>query len=195
MPEPTPGNEPSLWQESFQQYDLTLLIEIAITVVVGVVVIGLVLRSLRLIVSRGDFSPLVIHPVINALRWVGYMVIAAMVLGKFGHNMFTILSTVLAMIAISFVAVWSMLSHITGTFLLLITKPFKVNDVIEFAGETVKGRVVDLNLFYTTLRTPDGDFFQIPNNMFFQKTIRRTPAASSQQIELESQLPQERPVE
>jgi hypothetical protein len=35
-----------------------------------------------------------------------------------------------------------------------------------------------LNYFYTTLLAEDGQLLQVPNNHFFQKTVRRRPGAS-----------------
>jgi hypothetical protein len=104
-----------------------------------------------------------------------------LVLGVFGFElggMWTIISTMVAMVAIGFVAVWSLLSHPTSTFLILFLRPYQVGDEIELAGEPVRGRVIDLNYFYTTLLAEDGQLLQVPNNLFFQKTVRRRPGAS-----------------
>ena len=38
-------------------------------------------------------------------------------------------------------------------------------------------RVIDLNIFYTTLDAGDGTLMQVPNNLFFQKVLRRRRAA------------------
>ena len=78
-----------------------------------------------------------------------------------------------AMIAIGFVAVWSVLSNVSCTVIMLIARPFNIGDEIEFAGEPIKGRVVDLNFVYTTLQDEEGRLQQIPNNLFFQKMIKR----------------------
>ncbi|HTX65361.1 MAG TPA: mechanosensitive ion channel domain-containing protein, partial [Opitutaceae bacterium] len=59
-------------------------------------------------------------------------------------------------------------------------------DEIEFAGEPVRGRVVDLNFVYTTLRSADGSVLQIPNNLFFQKVLKRQRGTS--RISLVEQL-------
>ena len=37
--------------------------------------------------------------------------------------------------------------------------------------------MIDLNIFYTTLDAGDGTLMQVPNNLFFQKVLRRRPAA------------------
>lgn len=60
---------------------------------------------------------------------------------------------------------------------------FRINDHIEVLenGEKpgFKGRVIDINLIYTTLEeltadsTATATVLQIPNNMFFQRAVRR----------------------
>ena len=101
-------------------------------------------------------------------------------------SLWTAFTAVFALIAIGFIAVWSVLSNWLCTFVILLTHPFSVGDEIEFAGEPVRGRVVDLNFVYTTLRCEDGSVLQIPNNLFFQKVLKRHRGTST--ISLVEQL-------
>ena len=60
-------------------------------------------------------------------------------------------------------------------------RPFRLHDYIEVLenGEKpgLKGRVIDVNLIYTTLQETgdghEGTVLQLPNNLFFQRTVRR----------------------
>ena len=36
----------------------------------------------------------------------------------------------------------------------------------------LKGKAIDFNLMFTTLRADDGGMIQVPNNLFFQKVVR-----------------------
>ena len=75
--------------------------------------------------------------------------------------------------AIGFVAVWSALSDVLCSFLLLGARPFRIGENVSFVGEEVAGRVEGIALLYTTLRCEDGDQLLIPNTLFLQKGIRR----------------------
>jgi small-conductance mechanosensitive channel len=111
------------------------------------------------------------------------------VLSVFGFELggiWALVSTVFAMIAIGFVAVWSLLSHSTATILLVIIRPFQVGDDIALPSENMAGRVVDLNFFFTTLLDHEGNEWRVPNNLFFQKVMKRTKQPAS--ISLSSQL-------
>ena len=85
--------------------------------------------------------------------------------------------------AVAFFAAWSVLSNIFCTLLIAMTKPFRLNDHIELLenGEKpgLKGRVIDINLIYTTLQEVNEQQsdtrLQIPNSLFFQRTLRRWP--------------------
>jgi small-conductance mechanosensitive channel len=69
---------------------------------------------------------------------------------------------------------WSILSHMLASILIVIFRPFEVGDSVEIVGDDpVRGEVMDLNPVYTTLRAEDGGTLQVPNNLFFQKALKR----------------------
>lgn len=83
--------------------------------------------------------------------------------------------------AVAFFAAWSVLSNIFCSFLILTTRSFRVGDMVEVLenGEKpgLRGRVVDVNLIYTTLQESEGGagstVLQVPNSLFFQRIVRR----------------------
>jgi len=84
--------------------------------------------------------------------------------------------------AVAFFAVWSVLSNLFCAILIFTTSPFRVGDLIEVleGGDKpgVKGRVLDINLVYTTLLEEGQEqesktILQLPNSMFFQRIVRR----------------------
>lgn len=87
-----------------------------------------------------------------------------------------------AVAAVAFFAAWSVLSNIFCTVLIFAVRPFRLDDVVEVLenGEKpgLRGRVVDINLIYTTLQETTGEqgqgtVLQVPNNLFFQRVVRR----------------------
>jgi small-conductance mechanosensitive channel len=128
-------------------------------------------------------------------RWVIVAATLLLVLQRFGllKNTWALVSAILAMVAIGFVAVWSLLSNVLSTVLLLAYKPFRVGDTVEIPTDNVGGKVVDLNLFFTTLKEGNGETLSIPNNAFFQKAIRTKPG--EEQLDLAVQLNRSEPAE
>ncbi len=108
----------------------------------------------------------------------------------------TIIATVgvvCAIIAVGFVAVWSILCNFLCTLFLVIFKPFSVGDQVDFPADKISGRVIDITLLFTVLADAEGFHVTIPNSQFFQKSFRRK--AGKHTIELSAQIKRARPVE
>jgi small-conductance mechanosensitive channel len=84
------------------------------------------------------------------------------------------------------VAVWSVVSNVLCSLLLLIIRPFQVGDTIELPTQSIKGKVINFTLMFTTLRGDEGELVQIPNNLFFQMPLKRRIGTST--IDLSEQL-------
>lgn len=157
--------------------EISRTLPMALAIILGAFVLNLIIsHGLSILAEKTRLNPENILPFRRVFRWIIYLSAGFLFFSLFGLNLgglWAVLSTVLAMVAIGFVAVWSVLSHILCTFLILLSRPFAVGDEVEFAGEQVKGRVIDLNFLYTTLQCEDNTVMQVPNNLFFQKVLKR----------------------
>ena len=88
------------------------------------------------------------------------------------RNVWVALSGILAVTAIAFFAIWSLVGNILAGIILYFTSPFKIEDVIEVMPDEICGTVLAINTFYTVLLDQDGGYINIPNSLFFQKYIR-----------------------
>lgn len=68
-------------------------------------------------------------------------------------------------------AVQGVLSNFAGGVLLLVLKPFKEGDYIIVKGEDVEGTVIRIELYYTTIYTPDRCTLSIPNSTLTNKSV------------------------
>ena len=119
----------------------------------------------------------------NFLIWSSALVAILDRLGVSATVLWTAFTGFAAVGAVAFFAAWSVLSNIFCTVLIFSTRPFRLQDHIELLenGEKpgLKGRVVDINLIYTTLlevgadASDEGSVLQVPNSLFFQRTVRR----------------------
>jgi len=103
-------------------------------------------------------------------------------------NIWTLMATVMAMVAVGFVAVWSVLSNIMSTLIILIWRPFNVGEEIDIQPEGIKGQVVDINFMYTVLKGEGNERTSVPNTLFLQKFIRRKPPKRRPRRSLAEQL-------
>ncbi|MEJ2360071.1 MAG: mechanosensitive ion channel family protein [Gammaproteobacteria bacterium] len=154
----------------------------------------LICQGLKRLSNRG-MIPGDLRRILNRIvKWLTLLVLLLVILGLFGISVasfWAALSGVLVLLAIGFVAVWSLLSNLLCSVLLIIFAPFRIDDVIEIQDPaspvTMRGRVTDINIMFTTLLVIDEDqdesLVRIPNNIFFQKYIRTWQGRNSQSIQ------------
>lgn len=143
------------------------------------------LRRLLLRTAERYQLPLdMVAPVRNVVRWVIYSAALLLVMERLGVSatvLWTGFTGFVTVAAVAFFAAWSVLSNLFCALLIFSTRPFRLGDVVELidTGDKpgIKGRVADIRLVYTTLEdvTPEhqGALLQVPNALFFQKTLRR----------------------
>lgn len=182
---------PSSWLPTLSSLGAAVLI-----ILLAFIVHGLVRRWIGNLRKTKVLSESVESLVRMLLRWTFVVLTTLLVLHQFGvlANVWAAVAAVLAMVAVGFVAVWSIASNLSATVLILITRPFSVGDEVELVPENVGGKVIDLNALFTTLRADDGSLVQLPNNLIFQRIIRRRPAGSPV-VELGEQLDKAEPTE
>lgn len=145
-----------------------------------------VIRALFTRLSERSLLPLEVAA--GLLRVASFLITAGAVLlilellGVSATVLWTAFTGFAAVAAVAFFAAWSVLSNIFCTLLIATTRPFRLMDHIELleSGDKpgLRGQVVDVNLIYTTLKETNGDgqsstVLQIPNSLFFQRTLRR----------------------
>lgn len=150
-----------------------LLSSLAILLLIGGVHFAL-MRGIRRSMARESLRRHRAVFVAKVLRVVLLVTLVLLLIGIWGFSMETIwifMSGLLGLIAIGFVAVWSLLSNIVAGVLLFFTNPFRIGETVTFVGEEMTGEVEDITLMYVTLRSGE-DVLRVPNNLFFQKSLR-----------------------
>jgi small-conductance mechanosensitive channel len=95
------------------------------------------------------------------------------------NNIWVYLGGFLSVVAIELFAVWSILSNIISGIFIFIMNPFKTGSKIKLYDPEVQATVVNINLMFTELEDDDG-IFNVPNNTFFQKTVKGINAEKTQ---------------
>jgi len=163
---------------------LLLGLQILLILLIAYILQRLVVRGLTRLGSRYPLPPELLLPLRGGIRWFIIGGALIMVLERFGVSatvLWTAFSGFVAVAAIAFFAIWSVLSNLLCAVLIMTVGPFRLGDMVElvesFEKPIVKGRVMDINLLYTTLQevTEEGPgaTVQVPNSLFFQKVVRR----------------------
>lgn len=176
-----------------EHYGLPLAQSLA-AIIIAWLVFYLLCRGLTKLSGKGLIPPDLRRILNKLIKWLILIVLLLVILGLFGISVasfWAALSGVLVLLAIGFVAVWSLLSNLLCSVLLIIFAPFRIDDEIEIQdpGSPVKvrGRVLEINLMFTTLQVTDEaeaeSLLRVPNNVFFQKYVRTWQGRHSQSIQ------------
>ncbi|GKT13744.1 mechanosensitive ion channel family protein [Acidovorax sp. SUPP2522] len=154
-----------------------------------ILIVAVVLqRTLRRLVGRAGHHyqwPIeMMVPINGLLRWIIMGSALLLVLERLGVSatvLWTAFTGFATVGAVAFFAAWSVLSNLFCALLIFTVGPFRLGDYIEVLDTAekpgAKGRVIDINLLYTTLEDfdagPDGALLQIPNTLIFQRVVRR----------------------
>jgi small conductance mechanosensitive channel len=77
------------------------------------------------------------------------------------------------------------LSNFAGGVLILMLKPFKVGDYIIDSSDGKEGTVTKIDLFYTTLITPDNKKTVIPNGSLSNTSLTNVTAFETRRVDFE----------
>ncbi|WP_294732350.1 mechanosensitive ion channel family protein [uncultured Pseudomonas sp.] len=160
-------------------------VQILLILLAGYVAQRFVANCLNRLGERYPFPPQLLMPLRGGLRWLIMGSALIFVLERLGVSatvLWTALSGFVAVAAVAFFAMWSVLSNLLCAILIFTVGPFRLGDVVELVDTVdkpgVKGRVVAINLLYTTLIEVEeagtgSVMVQVPNSLFFQRSVRR----------------------
>ncbi|MBD8492313.1 mechanosensitive ion channel family protein [Pseudomonas syringae] len=162
---------------------ILLGLQVLMILLAGYLAQRLIGRFITRLGERYPLPPELLMPVRGGLRWFIMGSACVIVLGRLGVSatvLWTALSGFVAVAAVAFFAMWSVLSNLLCAVLIYTIGPFRIGDIVELVDTLdkpgVKGRVTAINLMFTTLiELPEqgGALVQVPNSQFFQKSVRR----------------------
>lgn len=149
-------------------------------------------RTLRRLVRRASahyqLPDELLVPINGLIRWLIIASALLLVLERMGVSatvLWTAFTGFATVGAVAFFAAWSVLSNLFCALLIFTVRPYRIGEYIEVLDTAekpgAKGRVVDINLLYTTLEdhgaahsdAHGSAWLQIPNSLIFQRVVRR----------------------
>ena len=109
------------------------------------------------------------HFLSNVARYIIMAVAIVAVLSQFGIQTASLLAVLGAAGLAIGLALQGTLSNVAAGTMLLILRPFKIDDLVQIAG--IKGTVKDLGLFGTEIATLDNVFIFVPNSKIWDQEI------------------------
>ncbi len=117
----------------------------------------------------------VFKKVFKGLLLVILIVLLTIIWGVDQSRLFFYISSFLTVLAVGFVAQWSILSNITATIIIFFYHTVKIGDIVSIheKDSLVEGEISDIGLFFITIVTPNREEITIPSNLFIQKAIKK----------------------
>ena len=113
--------------------------------------------------------------------YFGFLFATYLIVSGIGYGNFSIfISSVFTVIGVGFIAQWSILSNITASFLIFFVFPYRIGDSIIVAdGDGIEGKILDIKMFHTLIRHPEGNVITYPNSLLLQKSVTKVSPKNS----------------
>ena len=163
------------------EYGLKLLGAIAIFIIGRWIAKG-VLNLMRGMMKRGNVDETLIAFAANVTYVALILIVVAAAASNIGINTTSFVAIFASAGLAIGLALKDTLANVGAAVLIIFFRPFKVGDSIETAG--VMGTVKTINLFSTTLSTPDNRSIIIPNGSLIGGNIINNTGNSTRRIDM-----------
>ena len=174
---------PDWWMNFLLDYGWKIIVAILI-LWVGSMIAGAIKRFVKRRVDNNDRIDDTlgnfVHSMVGYALTIAVWLAALSVLGVKLASVFVILSSLVLAIGL---ALQGSMSNVAAGLLLLLTRPYKIGDYVELAGD--EGTVEDLNVFTTTLRTLDNIKIIISNGAVRGGTIRNFTSTGRRRVDVD----------
>ena len=163
-------------------FGMNLLVAILIFAI-GKVVLSMLRKFIKNILSKSKVDIGVIRFADSIIKVLGYIVILIIICGQIGiqtTSFITLLGTAGLSIGL---ALQGSFSNFAGGVLILVSKPFVVDDYIIL--DHVEGKVDKIDIIYTTLITVDNKIVKIPNGTVANSVLINTTHQAKRRVDVE----------
>ncbi len=129
--------------------------------IIGSWIIKKLLKGVSKLMDKQDYELSLKKFLLNLLSWILKIVLILAVLGTVGVETTSFAAIIAAAGLAIGLALQGSLANFAGGALIMIFKPFKIGDLIEAQGEL--GVIKEIQIFTTTLNTPENKTVIIPN--------------------------------
>lgn len=161
---------------------LASLAKLAVTIVVGIVIIRILMQLVDRALARSSSLGGVKKYIRSILKIILWAILVLIVAGSLGIEVTSLIALFsVAGLAVS-LAMQNTLSNLAGGILILITKPFEPGNYVSIDG--TEGTVLSTSLAYTALTTIDNKEIFIPNSQIASAKITNFNRLGKRRIDM-----------
>lgn len=162
---------------------LPTIISAILFLAVGMFAIKLILKLSYNILDKSKMDKTACGFIKSAIRIVLYILLGIIVLSILKVPMTSIVTIIGTMGVTIGLALKDSLSNVSGGFIILLNRPFKVGDYVETAG--VSGTIEQIGIFYTVIVTNDNKTAHVPNGTITNSNILNYSQKELRRLDLE----------
>ena len=144
--------------------------------------IGWVRKILRKSLEKNHADTGLVQFLDSLVKYGLYILLALTILQRFGVQTTSIVAAIGSVGVAIGLALQGSLSNFAGGVIILLIKPFKVGDYV--IQGSLEGTVSEIQLFYTTLTTPDNRKIIIPNGQLADNSLINATAADTRRLDI-----------
>lgn len=163
---------------------LVQLIIAVLVLVVGLKVIGVVVKMLRKSMTKGHVEAGVVSFLCSLIRYALCFVLVMLILAQFGVTTGSVVAVLGSAGLTAGLALQGSLSNFAGGVLILLLKPFVVGDYILEHTDSQEGTVHEITIFYTKLLTADNRMVLIPNGTLSNSGITNVSRMEKRRVDI-----------
>lgn len=145
------------------------LIKVLLIAVIGHMIVTYTVRLMRRVLKRSKLDESLVRFLEKTVNIVLHILVVLSALGSVGVSTGGFVAALSAVAVAVAVALKDSLGNVAGGIFLLFSPRFSTGDYIEVNGDG--GTVVSIELFHTTVRTPDCREVSIPNGVLVNEHI------------------------
>lgn len=180
-----PVEEAVTWFEENQEmlvgYGIKVLGVIAV-MIIALILSGIISGLVSKALNKAKVDKTLGRFLGKMIRWLVLLLAGLGCLGMFGVDV-TSFAAILAAAGFAIgMAFQGSLSNLAAGVMLLVFRPFKVDDVVNAAGQT--GKIFEIGLFTVSMDTPDNRRIIIPNSAVFGSTIENISYHDTRRVDV-----------
>ena len=151
-------------------------------VVIGAAIAGIIRNLIKKVCAKRSIDPTVASFVGNLAHALIMTFIVVTALGQFGVDTKSFAAIIAAAGLAIGLALQGGLANFAAGFLIIAFRPFKAGDVVHGAG--IEGVIEEVQIFSTTMNTPDNKRIIIPNSTIMSGIITNYTANAIRRVDL-----------
>ena len=173
------------WCKAQLELAMTNVVPAVAILAVGLLVIRIVMVLINKLLEKTKLEKAAHGLIKSVVRVVLYVLLGLMVADAMGIDVTGIIALASVLTLAISLSVQNILTNVIGGFTLLYTKPFKSGDYVEVAGKG--GTVMEINMTYTVLATPDNKIISIPNSSVVSGDIINYSVSGTRRVDVKVQ--------